>query len=185
MGDFKKQISSLAHGKNATGGLYTLLVGMSLGNLLPSPSDSAYFFLQTNLRDKWKRGEISAEQYWKLNSLYYYFVPFTYWALLALIVINIKGSSEQKIKIAGALVGSGIAVGIILKLMQNDKKQLMKEDEERDLLIKQHPEIVDILKKPEYENIAGQIIGNSVKGKTDSGGEYIKLFAEKEAELNK
>ena len=60
----------------------------------------------------------------------------------------------------------------------------MKEDEERDLLIKQHPEIIDILKKPEYENIAGQIIGNSERGKTDSGGEYIKLFAEKEAELN-
>jgi hypothetical protein len=182
---FKKEMGNLFQGSNASAGLYTLLLGMATGNILPSPSDALYMKLQAGLRDKWKRGEISAEQYWKLNSLYYYFVPFTYWAFLALIVINIKASSEQKIKIAGALVGSGIAVGIILKLMQNDKKQLMKEDEERDLLIKQHPEIIDILKKPEYENIAGQIVGNSVKGKTDSGGEYIKLFAEKEAELNK
>ena len=48
-------------------------------------------------------------------------------------------------------------------------------------MLKKHPEIVEILKKPEYENIAGQIIGTE-RGKTDTGGEYIKLFAEKESD---
>ena len=186
MSDFKQKMSGLMHGGNETAGLYTLLIGMAAGNLLPSPSDALYFRLQARLRDKWKRGELSATDYWKKNTFYYYSVPFLYWAFLAILVINVKGSAEQKLKIAGALVGGGVALGVVLKLIQNDKQQLLKEDEERDLLLKSHPEIIDILKRPEFENIAGQIVGNVGKDSgADGAGKQVKFHSENEALKNK
>jgi hypothetical protein len=174
MSDFKEQITGLTHSKNASGGLYLMLIGMSLGNLLPSPSDALFFKLEKSLRDKWKRGELTAKEFWVKNTTYYYLVPFTYWALLALVVVNIKGDYHKKLKVAGALVGAGVALGVILKLMQNDEKQLQKEDEERMLLQQKHPEVVRILQKPEYENIAGQIICSTNKDK--NAGKEIKGF---------
>jgi hypothetical protein len=185
MSDFKKEMTGLFHGDNASAGLYTLLIGMALGNLLPSPSDAVFFSYEKKLRDKWKRGELTAKQFWIKNTASYYFIPFTYWALLAFIVVNIKGDYHKKLKVAGALIGAGIALGVILKMMQSDKTQLEKEDEERLLLLKNHPEIVEILKKPEYENISAQII-NSPNDNNGKNGErkYVKLYAEREAERN-
>ena len=187
MSDFKDKMTTLFKGDSGESALYVLLIGMAMGNLLPTPSDALYMKLQAGLRDKWKKGEITATQYWEKNVWYYYSVPFLYWGALALVVINIKTSYQNKLKVAGALVGAGVALGIILKLLANDKEQLAKEDEERDLLLKNHPEIVDILKKPEYENIAGQIVG--AKNKEDISGvngerKYVKLYREREAERN-
>ena len=174
MSDFKKQMGSLFQGENASAGLYTLLIGMAMGNLLPSPSDAIFFKVEKNLRDKWKRGELTAKQFWIKNTTAYYFIPFTYWALLAVIVVNIKGDYHKKLKYAGALVGAGVALGVILKMMQTDEKQLEKEEQERTLLLQNHPEVVDILKKPEYENISAQLLNGN--------GTYTKLWRERNGE---
>lgn len=184
MSDFKEKISGLTHGKDATAGLYAMLIGMSLGNILPSVSDGIFFICERNLRDSWKRGEITAKQYWLKNTLYYYTIPFTYWALVALIIINIKGDYQKKLKLSIALIGGGAVIGILIKMMQTDNKQLAKEDAERLLLLQNHPEIVDVLKQPEFENIAGQIIGKANEKTSGINGEkkYVKLFAEREAE---
>jgi len=190
MSDFKKQMSGLAHSSNAKGGLYAVLIGMALGNLMPSISDGIYFLAQAKLRDRWKRGEISATQYWKKNVIYYYTIPCTYWILVALVVINIKGNANQKMKITLALLGGGVVAGIIMKAIQSDKKQLIKEDDERDLLLRKHPEVVKILQQPEFENIAGQLIKPKDENSSGADGEikYVKLFREREEEqraLNK
>ncbi len=163
MSDFKKQMGGLFHSENASAGLYTLLIGMAAGNLLPSPSDALFFRYERKLRDDWKAGKITAKEFWTRNTCAYYFLPFTYWALLAFIVVNIKTNYHNKLKIAGALIGAGVALGVVLKMMQTDEKQLEKEDEERLLLAKNHPEVVAILKKPEYENISGQIVNKIEK----------------------
>ena len=175
MSGFKSQLTNLAKSENATAGLYALLIGMSLGNLLPSPSDGLYFSYQTKLRDKWKRGELTAKQFWAKNTAGYYLIPFTYWALLAIVVVNMKGDFQKKLKVAGALVGAGVAIGIVVKLMQNDKQQLEKEDAERLRLLENHPEVIQILKSPQYENISAQIInspngnGNGIDGLKKNG----------------
>ena len=182
---FKKQMSGLFHGSNAEAGLYTLMLGMIAGNITPSVSDAIFFRVEQSLRDKWKRGELTAEQFWKKNTISYYLIPCTYWIFITLLVVNVRGSYHDKLKWAVALVGSGVALGVIMKLMQNDKKQLIKEDEERDLLREKYPEVVDILSHPEFENIAGQLIHSPNKEKTSGiNGErkYVKLFAEREAE---
>lgn len=156
MSDFKKQVTSLTHSDNATGGLYLMLMGMFVGNLAPSVGDAVFFRVEKSLRDKWKRGELSASRYWAYNTAAYYGIPFTYWFAIFLLIINIEGDYQKKLKISMFLIGGGIAAGVILKAIQTDKKQLALEDEEKLLLLKNYPEIVNVLNKPEYENISGQ-----------------------------
>lgn len=161
MSDFKEQMGGLIHGKNEKGGLYALLIGMALGNIIPSISDGYYFFLQKKLRDQWKNGEITAKEYWTKNSLYYYLVPCSYWIALSIIIINVKGDATKKLKMSAAAIGAGAVLAIILKMVQTDKKQLEKEDAERANLIKDHPEVFKVLQRPEYSNIAGQIVNSA------------------------
>jgi hypothetical protein len=168
MSDLKKQLSSLSNSENATAGLYTLFIGMALGNLIPTPSDALYMLYQTKLRDKWKRGLITPEQYWKRNAIGYYFIPFTWWVLLGAIVVNIKGTSEKKAKIALALIGSSAVVGLILKQIQKDNQEINTEDEAKLKLLREHPEVLKILNKPEFDSINGQfrnITGEQLKKK--------------------
>lgn len=161
MSDFKQQISGVIHSKYENAALYTLFIGMAAGNALPSPTDALYMKLQTNLRDKWKRGELTAEKYWKLNVFYYYAVPFLWWAFLALIVINVRTTSQNKAKIALALLGSSVVLGVVLRQIQKDKNELQKEDEEKKLLVEKHPEVVKILQSPEFENISASILSST------------------------
>lgn len=184
MSDFVSQIKGVAGSKNATGAIYALIGGLVLGNALPSPSDAWFFWEEKKLRDRWKKGELTAEKYWELNTLYYYLLPMLYWLVVGAVIVTIKGDATKKIKLMAVLVGGGVVAGVVLKMIQTDKTQLAKEDKERLLLLKNHPEVVDILKKPEYENIAGQIIGNSRGGSGDGEVKYVKLYAEREAERN-
>jgi len=166
MSDFKQQMSKLSNSDNATAGLYTLFIGMALGNLIPSPSDAIYMMYQTKLRDKWKRGLITPAQYWKKNALGYYMIPCTWWILLGLIVINVKGTSQKKAKIALALIGSSAVVGLVLRQISKDKKEIDIEDDAKLKLLKEHPEVLKILNKPEFDSINGQfknITGEKLK----------------------
>lgn len=156
MSDLKKQISGLAKSENATAGLYTLFIGMALGNLIPAPSDALYMMYQTHLRDKWEKREITPAEYWRKNALGYYFIPFTWWVLLGAIVVNVKGTSEKKAKIALALIGSSAVVGIILRQISKDNAQVDKEDIAKLKLLNDHPEVLKILNKPEFDSINGQ-----------------------------
>jgi len=186
MGEFTGEISSAANSKNAKGALYAMLAGLVLGNALPSPSDALYFKLQTGLRNKWKRGEITAQRYWKLNTFYYYSVPMLYWLIIGLIIVNIKGDAEKKIKMTAVLIGGGVVIGTIFKLMQDDKAQLTKEEEEIKHLIEKHPEVVKILNKPEFDSINGQfknVNANGIKFKNVTG-EQLKKKNEESKDKN-
>jgi len=175
MGEFTGEIKGVAGSSHAKGAIYAMLAGMVLGNALPSPSDAWYFHLQTKLRDKWKRGEISAEKYWKLNAFYYYAIPMLYWLLVGSIIVSIKGDAQKKIKLTAVLIGGGVVVGVILKQMQKDKTQLSKEEEECLLLMKNHPEVVEILKRPEYKNISSHILNTTDGANGESEVKYPKL----------
>jgi hypothetical protein len=171
MSDFKEQMVGSMHGKYSNAILYTFFISAFLGNAIPTPSDAYYFYLQTKLRDKWKRGEITASQYWSRNTIFYYGIPCLWWLLLFGIVVNLKISSEQKLKVAIALIGSTALVGVVLKMVQNDKDQLSMEDAEKLKLLKEHPEVVAILNKPEFSNISSQfrnITGEKLKAEYDN-----------------
>lgn len=182
MSDFTSQIKGVAHSENATGAIYALIGGMVLGNALPSPSDAWFFYEEKKLRDRWKKGELTAEKYWELNTLYYYLLPMLYWLAVGAVIVGIKGDATKKLKLMAVLVGGGVVAGVILKMIQTDKKQLDKEDQERLLLLKNHPEVVEILKKPEFENIAGQIIGSPNGDDKNKDVKYVKLYAERQQE---
>ena len=111
MGEFTSQIKGVAGSANATGAIYAMISGMVLGNVLPSPSDALFFYKQKQLRDKWKKGELTAEKYWKLNTTYYYLFPMLYWLAVGAVIVSVKGDATQKIKLTALLVGGGVVAG--------------------------------------------------------------------------
>src|ERR1035437_9766469 len=149
MSDIKEQVSGITNGKYATGGLYILFLGFAAGNFLPTIGDGIYFIINSRLRDKWKRGEISAKEYWLKDGLSYYIIPASWWLLLGGIIVGVGGDFKTKSKIAIGLISGSAVLGIILKKIFEDEKQLGVEDQEKLRLLKEHPEVVAILNKPE------------------------------------
>lgn len=133
--------------------LYTGMLGLILSDIVPTAADALYFSWERKLRDKWKAGEITPQQYWQRETLMYYGLNPIYWALIMLIVINVPGGASHKAKIAFALIGAGAAVGVIYKNLQKDKIQIGIEDQQKLELIKQYPELQQILDDPKYKDI--------------------------------
>lgn len=138
--------------------LYAGLIGLFLSDIIPTPADAVYFAQERRLRDKWKRGEITPQSYWKQTAAYYYFLNPIWWAIVAGVTVSIKGDVTKKLKIAGALIGSGAVLAIIYKNIQKDEKELSDELQEKRLLLLEHPEYADILNKTnnKFNNITGE-----------------------------
>jgi hypothetical protein len=107
--------------------IYGALFGAIAGDLVPTPGDFFYFKLMRELRDKWTKGEITSKQYWSRETLYYYLLNSSWWALVFLITYNIEGDFQKKLKIALALTGAGLVVGVILKNIQKDEQERLAE----------------------------------------------------------
>jgi len=140
--------------------LYAGLIGLFLSDILPTPADGIYFFSERRLRDKWKKGEITPKAYWEQTALLYYALNPLWWLLVGSIIIATKGDAMQKLKTAGWIIGGGIVAGVIIKNVSKDTKQLKLEKEEKLELLKQHPEIIEILSRPEFKNIGQMLKSN-------------------------
>lgn len=108
--------------------LYAALAGLVLSDIIPTPADALYFYLERNLRDKWKNNTITAKQYWTRQTLYYYILNPLWWILVVLITVNVKGDVEKKLKVAGILIGAGAAFGMIFYLYKQDVQAQALQD---------------------------------------------------------
>lgn len=139
--------------------LYAGLIGLVISDIIPTPADAIVFSIEKKLRDKWKRGEISPAEYWRKKAIAYYCINPLWWAIVAGVTVSMKGDATKKLKVAGALIGSGAVLAVIYKNIQKDKKELEEEAKEMQELIKHHPEYADFLKKngsgslPKFKNV--------------------------------
>lgn len=139
--------------------LYAGLIGLVVSDLIPTPADAVVFTIEKKLRDRWKRGEISPAEYWRKKTLSYYLINPVWWAFVAGVTVSMKGDATKKLKVAGALIGSGAVLSVIYKNIQKDKKELEEEAKEMQELIKHHPEYAEFLKKngngnlPKFKNV--------------------------------
>lgn len=133
------------------------LIGLTLSDIIPTISDSIYFSVERNLRDKWKKGEITPAKYWRQTSFAYYGLNFGYWLIISAIVLSIKGDAEKKIKVLGGLIGGGAVAAIIYKNIQKDTAELKSEEEQRKALLDKFPEIAPILDSPQFKNYAAEL----------------------------
>lgn len=133
------------------------LIGLVVSDILPTPADAAYFSLERSLRDKWKKGQITPKDYWRKSSFYYYSLNPIYWTLVSILILSLKGTSEQKIKILGGIIGGGAALAIIYKNIQKDTAELKSEEEQRKALLDKFPDIAPILDSPQFKNYAAEL----------------------------
>ena len=121
----------MAQVDNKTAVLYGALIGGIAGNLIPTAGDALYFYLSKKNRDAFAKGEMSATEYWSKEAIGYYTFNAISWALVLLIVANIKGDFKKKLNVALMLTGAGIVGGVIIKNIKEDKdKQAINQQKE-------------------------------------------------------
>jgi hypothetical protein len=102
--------------------LYAFETGLIISDVLPSPADAIYLYLNRKYNKQLENGQITAKQYWVRELLIYYGLNPLWWALVLGLTIATKGTNKDKIKIAAGLVGTGAVIGVIAKNIQNQNK---------------------------------------------------------------
>jgi hypothetical protein len=120
--------------------LYAGLLGLFLSDIIPTPADAIVFSVERKIRDKWKAGEITPQEYWKKKALAYYLLNPIWWAIVAGITVSMKGDATKKLKIASALIGSGAVIAVIYRNIKKDTKELEEESQHMKELLQSHPE---------------------------------------------
>lgn len=129
MADVIPQIKGAFGGEFAVGALYVGLISFVLADSIPTLGDVVTLEWQTNLRNEWKQGTISAADYWKGALAAYYLPNIFYWGIIFLIVVNIPGNIHKKFYVAIALISSGALIGVVYNLYNKDKRQKQLEAE--------------------------------------------------------
>lgn len=125
-----QELKGVSGSQYATGALYAGLIGLFVSDLIPTPADAFYFDRERKLRDKWKSGEITPEQYWEKSASNYYLYNAAWWLFVGTATVMTKGSAENKLITMGALIGGGAVIGVIYSNIKKDKAQLEKEKKE-------------------------------------------------------
>ena len=99
MKKFFEEIGNASKGEYGAGVLYAGAVGLILSDIVPTPADALYFYTEKKLRDKWKNGEITPEQYWKKTAMAYYLYNPIWWILVIAVIYNVPGDVSKKAKI--------------------------------------------------------------------------------------
>lgn len=123
-----KDIKNLLEGSSGETALYMSVIAVMVADVLPTPDDALYFYLQRELRNKFVNNELTPAQYWEREATIYYLVNPIWWGTVLLILASIKGTTMNKLKIFGMVVGAGALVTVIHKNIIKDEK--MKQEEE-------------------------------------------------------
>jgi hypothetical protein len=106
--------------------VYAGALGLLASDIIPTPADSAYLYLQRKLKEKQLKGEITSKQYWTYESISYYTLNPIYWALVLGAVYLTKGGYMNKIKIGGTIIASGALLAVIHKNIVEEEKTFGK-----------------------------------------------------------
>jgi len=151
---FAGEIKDVSQSKYATAALYAFLGGLVISDMLPTPADAVFFNYSKKLRDDFYNKKITPSQYWRREAIGYYGFNVAWWLLVAGVIIATKGTAQTKLKVASAIIGGGAVIAIIHKNIRKDEKQQELEGQQKLELLKQHPEIVEILSRPEFKDIS-------------------------------
>lgn len=137
MKSFGEQISAVSKSEYSTAAVYALGAGLLLSDIIPTVADATYFAVEKKLRDRWKKGEISPEEYWGKESFYYYALNPLWWFLVLGITVATKGDAKRKLTVMSGLIGGGAVVGVIWKNIHQDKLEMQQALEDKEKLEKE------------------------------------------------
>lgn len=120
---FIKSISSANESGHGTALIYAGLFGLFLSDIIPTPADALVFKYQSKLKDQLEAKEITPRQYWLRDAAAYYFLNPIWWLIVILIVTNIKGDAERKLKFSLGIIAAGLVVAVIYKNIKKDEQK--------------------------------------------------------------
>lgn len=112
--------------KDKTGLLVAFSVGLILSDLIPTPADALYFYLQRKNKDKLEAGEITPKQYWIRDAAGYYGLNPIWWVSITAASLTLGKSYTQKRNILIGLIAGGVVVGVLNKNIKADTVKLQE-----------------------------------------------------------
>lgn len=123
MTSFADSIKGVLGSNHAVGALFIAILAIIVADVIPNPGDSVTLKLQRDLRDEWKDGDISANEYWRRNIFAHVFPSLLWWILVLIIVVNVPVKPQHKIYLALILIGAGASAAIVFNLYRQDKEK--------------------------------------------------------------
>ena len=115
------QIKSTVASGGGEAVLYSVLLGMLLSDITPTPADALYFNTEFNLKKAIEEGKITASQYWWRDAIAYYGYNSIWWGLVIGATVAIPGGLNAKVKMAVGLIAGGAVFGVLAKNIKKDK----------------------------------------------------------------
>jgi hypothetical protein len=115
--------------KNKTGLFIAFGVGLIISDVIPTPADGLYFYLQQKNKQLLQTNKITPKQYWVRDALAYYGLNPLWWGGVIGTSLLIGKNYTQKRNILIGLVAGGLVVGVLNKNIQKDNLIYIKKEE--------------------------------------------------------
>ena len=102
--------------------LYAVGIGLIASDLIPTPADSVYFWLQQRNKQLLNENKISPRQYWTREALSYYGLNPIYWSFLVGISVVAGKDYYQKRNIFLLLLAGGAVLGVLNSNIKKDEQ---------------------------------------------------------------
>lgn len=112
------------------GAVIGVVIGLIASDIIPTPADAIYFNVERRLRDKWKNGVITPEQYWTREAAAYYLLNPAWWAMIGGVSLIFHRDPRKQLGVLTALLGAGAVVAILASNVRKDKAALAQEKEQ-------------------------------------------------------
>lgn len=122
-------IKDTVGGSHATGALYLVMLTFIIGDILPTPADSAFFIYSRKLREDYLSEKITPKEYWTRIGISYYLFSAVWWILVFGVIIAIKGNVDTKFKVLLAIISGGILISVLHNLAIKDEKKIALQQE--------------------------------------------------------
>lgn len=100
--------------------IYAGAIGLLLSDIIPTPADGVYFYLQQKNKAKLERKEITPAQYWKREAFAYYGLNPLWWSLVLGALVLTKGDYTNKLKVGLSIIGAGAVIGVLNRNIKKD-----------------------------------------------------------------
>ena len=104
--------------------LYAGAIGLLVSDIIPTPADSWYFYVQQKNKRKLENKEITPKQYWEREAFWYYTANPIWWSLVLASLYFTKGALSNKVKVGIGIVALGGLVGVLNQNIKKDTQNI-------------------------------------------------------------
>jgi hypothetical protein len=113
--------------------LLAAISGLALSRIVTTPAPVVFYYQEPKYHEQWKKGLITADQYYTKSAAAKNYPEPLWWGLVLLTVFFIKGDAAHKTLVATGLIAAGAITGAVYKSRSKDfasvKKEVLDEKE--------------------------------------------------------